>query len=384
MSARSTKRGRPAGEARYKIIAREIAQRVRSGEWAPGTHIPSSRKLEADYRVSTKTLLRALQVVKKEGLVHFGQRQLPVATLGVPLENILGDTVAVIFSRPLSLIVSDEAAWRGAMYNGVIDGSLKTEWSFFILHGRRWRNEVPSALFNMSLRGVLLIGCPFTTEILKQYEAFTCPVILVDRPAAGLSLHSISPANHQMMFDATSRLIAMGHRQIALLRELSGPAALTSNIAPVEPDVFERTSGFEAACAKAGFGENQFRIFTSYGPGSTVKELLSAQPAYSAVVTTSAGLAVELFQKATEARLQIPRDLSIVTILSGGKPAPNATDWSGPRIEFSEFGEKAMALLRTPPKSRQDVRISATWHEGATALPPSLTTRVRKSRRNIY
>jgi DNA-binding LacI/PurR family transcriptional regulator len=115
-----------------------------------------------------------------------------------------------------------------------------------------------------------------------------------------------------------------------------------------------------------------------------VKELLSARPAYSAVVTTSAGLAVELFQKATEARLQIPRDLSIVTILSGGKPAPNATDWSGPRIEFSEFGEKAMALLRTPPKSRQDVRISATWHEGATALPPSLTTRVRKSRRNIY
>ncbi len=66
---------RPAGsqresktEAAYLRVARVLCDRIRTGEFPPGTQLPSERRLAREFEVSLMTLRRALQVLADRGL----------------------------------------------------------------------------------------------------------------------------------------------------------------------------------------------------------------------------------------------------------------------------------------------------------------------------
>jgi len=366
-------RGRPAGKARYRVIAQDIVRRIMKGEWAPGTCIPPSRELKAAYGVSITTLLHALKEAKQQGYLRFGPGQRPVAALGAPLSDFLGKAVVVVVSTGMAIFQSDPH-WKGAICNAILSGTRDTGWPILILQGRNSLNP-PSALFNIPLQGVLLVACPFKTELLKQYEAFKCPVVMIDRPPDGLEFHSISAANHQMSFDATSRLIALGHRRIGFLRSVMMRPG--TSIA-MDPDVSERMAGFEAACKGAGFESHQYRVITEYTHAAGLNELFRATPPFTAIVTSDAGMAESAARQAAAAKLKVPRDLSIVTVLTTERYGRN---WSGPRIDFGEFGRKAVELLLSKPQSLQHIRIPAVWNEGETLQEPPTHAPARKLQR---
>ncbi|GII75066.1 GntR family transcriptional regulator [Sphaerisporangium rufum] len=57
-------------EAPYRRIAAEIRRRIECGELAPGDRTPSSRAIARDFGVALATAVRALAVLKEEGLVE--------------------------------------------------------------------------------------------------------------------------------------------------------------------------------------------------------------------------------------------------------------------------------------------------------------------------
>ncbi|MEO3875742.1 GntR family transcriptional regulator [Nonomuraea sp. B12E4] len=73
-------------EAPYQRIAAELRRRIQAGELAPGDRTPSTRALARDFGVALATAVRALAVLKEEGLVEGRSRS--------------GTVVAATRSRP--------------------------------------------------------------------------------------------------------------------------------------------------------------------------------------------------------------------------------------------------------------------------------------------
>jgi DNA-binding GntR family transcriptional regulator len=53
----------------YMQVADDLAAKIRSGELAPGSRLPREADLAADYEVSYGTIRRAMEELRKRGLV---------------------------------------------------------------------------------------------------------------------------------------------------------------------------------------------------------------------------------------------------------------------------------------------------------------------------
>ncbi|WP_433370066.1 GntR family transcriptional regulator [Streptosporangium sp. CA-115845] len=73
-------------EAPYQRIAADLRRRIQAGELAPGDKTPSTRAIARDFGVALATAVRALAVLKEEGLVEGRPRS--------------GTVVAATLSRP--------------------------------------------------------------------------------------------------------------------------------------------------------------------------------------------------------------------------------------------------------------------------------------------
>lgn len=57
----------------HEQVAAEIRRAIAEGEAGPGERIPQARDLAAELGVNTNTVLRALRVLREEGLVEMGR-----------------------------------------------------------------------------------------------------------------------------------------------------------------------------------------------------------------------------------------------------------------------------------------------------------------------
>lgn len=57
------------GGAGYQSIAADLRRKIESGEWPPGTRLPTKRELAARYQVNPATIDHAMILLKAEGLV---------------------------------------------------------------------------------------------------------------------------------------------------------------------------------------------------------------------------------------------------------------------------------------------------------------------------
>jgi GntR family transcriptional regulator len=58
-----------AGQARYRAIAADLSERIRSGQYPPGQALPGQRELSVQYGVTVMTLRQALQELQEQGLI---------------------------------------------------------------------------------------------------------------------------------------------------------------------------------------------------------------------------------------------------------------------------------------------------------------------------
>lgn len=54
----------------YRLVADKIRQQIRSGRIKPGERVPSSRDLEAEYKIANMTARSALRVLRDEGWIY--------------------------------------------------------------------------------------------------------------------------------------------------------------------------------------------------------------------------------------------------------------------------------------------------------------------------
>ena len=351
------RRGRPPGSiARYSVISEDIARRLAAGEWPVGTTLPSCRQFGRQYAVGAHVINRALRALETDGRVVISPRKLPVAALGARLESVVQNAVAVVLRSDIHASFDAPASHDIRTGFERVLGQRGCPPLLYLHHSSRWRTEFPIGLRDLPLKGILLYG-PFSTEMLKRYENLDVPVVLIDQPAEQCALHTVTANNVDAAFDATMRLINLGHRRLAFIR------SIVSSLRMIDPDARERQEGFTKACQAAGLAEDDYKIFTAANTptSAATQSLVRAVPRYTGVLTANDHHAAQTLAAAESIGLRVPRDLSIAVFRAAHTARRN---WSGAQIDFEGIGRAAAQLLDRKNTTPQRVLIPCSWVAG--------------------
>jgi DNA-binding LacI/PurR family transcriptional regulator len=355
-------RGRPRGpDSIYEAVAKDIGERISNGEWRPGRALPSNRQLALHYKLSQRSIRRALWQLAGDGRIVIQSRRRPIVAREHSLKDTMQGAIAVVMSCSLW------RAMRASVYKQMLDGLAQaTERQgaplLVLQHTARWRTDFPSGLRGLPLKGTILMGYPFRPAVLKQYEGLGIPVIVLDQPGAKCNLISIAVDNDEAVLGVARRLVALGHRHIALLRFVN------RDLQTVDLDDRERIAGFQTACSSIRSSPVHTQVFSfmSRRLGSAVGDILKSKTRFTAIVTSSVDCAEQIAVAAEASGLKVPRDLSIVSFNTSEK---QSRDWSGPRIDFAAMARKAIELIENQTPMPLHLRLKATWNSGATLAP---------------
>jgi LacI family transcriptional regulator len=147
-----------------------------------------------------------------------------------------------------------------------------------------WERDVIGRLTQRRIAGLLLSP---TSDDHSWLDPRRLPVVLIDRPAPGLSADLVEIDDHGAAFDATAHLVARGHRRVAYVGDT--PAIATSAA---------RLRGYRDALAHHGVAVDEQLIHcecaTSRAAAEVVSALIGASRPPTAILsaTTRASLGV--------------------------------------------------------------------------------------------
>ena len=211
------------------------------------------------------------------------------------------------------------------------------------------------------------------TELLRQDFPFA---FVGRREAPGGQAPYAAAAYGEATRAVVERLLALGHRRIALVNEFTGHESIE-----------DRARGYRDAMSSAGL-----QPVTFDAPDLTSGQLLDALDGggVTAAVVTS-DLAAPLRRAALARGLDVPRDLSIARLGDPERPDGEDVGWTGFLIPRWEMGAQALRIvlcqLAADPTAPADpaelqVSIPCTLVDGATVAPcPAPDTRPKPNRK---
>lgn len=202
------------------------------------------------------------------------------------------------------------------------------------------------------------------------------------RTAPGVSVPYASADYDTATEKITERLVAAGHRQIAMVTEYT-PHESTQ----------DRLRGYRRAIRAAGL-----LPVVLEEPDPTSAELFETIAAHqiTAVLTTS-DLARPIRATALHRGLNVPRDLSVARLGDPEHGDPGEVDWSGFTIPRQEMGAEALRIVLrqlggdrsrplaaetgedTDPEAPQQVLIPCELVDGETIAPPTDRTNTKET-----
>lgn len=148
-------------------------------------------------------------------------------------------------------------------------------------------------------------GSETNPQLLDALERFGAPIVILDRDLPR-NFPAIKTDYRAGVQAATRYLIDLGHRRIALLTPLA-------DLWPGR----ERIQGFHAAYAEAGLNPSDAIVrpqATSLNAASDVAQLLEGDEAPTALIVLGTRILAGTLRVVRERNIQIPRDLSIISV----------------------------------------------------------------------
>lgn len=226
------------------------------------------------------------------------------------------------------------------------------------------RGPLPRILREWAVDGLLINYIQdFPAELEQAMEEQRLPTVWVNLKRAG---DCVYPADEEAAFDATSKLIAQGHRRVAYLTgNWSGHYS--------HPD---RRRGYERAMDAAGLKPqvpHWGRLVPRAERAALVRTVLAAEDRPTAALTYEGDDAIAVLTAAQGLGLQIPRDLSLIGIHD--RPLDfSGRDLSTWVIPAAALASRAVALLAAkidqPDRIQPPSAIPFTAHAGDSVAPP--------------
>jgi GntR family transcriptional regulator, arabinose operon transcriptional repressor len=310
----------------YQEICAKLAEEIRSGKRVPGDRVETERELAEKHNVSRITSKRALNLLEEEGLVvrrrglgtfvvnpadkgekplihrpSFSLKENTCKRLGLIMED-LGETYAL----SLFYEIDRQAAQAGfQLCLSVSYGDQKNERS--ALH----------QLLALNVQGIIIMpahGRYYNSDLLRLVlDHF--PVVIIDRPLAGIPAPCVYTDNLKASSALTELLVQKGHQSIGFFTPATYEAI----------SLEERHMGYVQVMKSHGLHEleplvlpvaNRLGMFGE-GPRDDIKQQeaihkwLEKNPSVSAVIGTEYGIAEWTRIAAGELKKSIPKDLAI-------------------------------------------------------------------------
>lgn len=366
MAAMGKQRERSKSSMTANELATALRRRVEG--YLPGSRLPGREQLIRLFGASDYAVRKALQILTEEGLVEARHREGIVVTehrsrSGVRKVQVLLEPRPIPLYQQTVLLGIDEQCRRQGLHLTV--------------------NRNPPDLRKPGCLAGLAVGDPSETawallstappdETLANWQMQVINFVLIDSYNQGIQVNSVARDLQGTLYQATERLILLGHRRIAFV----GMHDPETRVAA------ERLRGYQLALQRHGIVPEEALVVTDSGQaGSTrsqVRQMLldSRQKGVTAVVAADQRIGCEALSACADAGVSVPEDVSVV---SGGASLRLPPENHHRLSRFDEgppqtLGQMAVDLLVNAPSQLHPTRLltGSRWIDcGSTAAPPS-------------
>lgn len=237
----------------YMRVYQDIRSGIGSGEYPPGTQLPTEATLQERYGVSRITVKKAMELLAADALIErFPGRGtfVKVADPEAPASESrpqVGPRIGVVMSDFSSVFgqnflrgVAEEANRQGCgLMVGLCYSTLEEENDLI----RRFREHQVDGIIAMAIHSENGINTGIMNCAVQGF-----PLILADRYLEGVALPYVGSDHADAAFRATEYLFRLGHSHIGLISS-----------APTTTAITERESGYMKAYAMT-----KYRVHPSY------------------------------------------------------------------------------------------------------------------------
>jgi len=160
-------------------------------------------------------------------------------------------------------------------------------------------------LLQKRVDGFLLVPTQGAPEAAQLIQRRNVPLVVLDRLIAGVQVDVVRGDSEGGAYVLTQRLIAQGHRRIAML---SGPRHIST--------ATQRVEGYQRAMNEAGLAVGDELVhygdYSQTGGYWTAKKVLALVPRPTALFAANNFIALGALRAVREAGLRVPEDVSLV------------------------------------------------------------------------
>lgn len=343
------------GRPLYTVVQKAVRQAIDSGIFNPGDQLPSTKELSKQLDVSLVTVHRALQELVASGVLRRGQGR------GTYVHEEYGRRADTSTGLRFGLVFHRESSLGDFFHSQVLEGVRQAADELgvdlvLLRFGEDWRNECQGYVYVNPFEGQLDRPPRFGSRPKERNGKLegSHPLMVVgasfDRP--GVSW--IDTDNRALSRQAVQHLHGLGHRRIGYV----GGQELV-------PNDRDRWSGFKAAMEGLNtpidptcvVGAAGWRLEES-GRDALVR-LLKSEKRPTAIFAAGYYFALDVYEAAGRAGLNIPGDLSVVSVddpASAAHLSPGLTTMRQPLIQlgkqggrglFEQIGEEHPTVQRT-------------------------------------
>jgi LacI family transcriptional regulator len=269
-------------------------------------------------------------------------------------------------SNTIGLVIADiENPFFARAARGVSDAARRAGYEVVLTN----TDEDPAAersavkvLLAKRVDGIIVAPTSHRTDHLAAARHSGCPVVLLDRRIPDLDADTVMVDNYAASRDVVERLLAVGHRRIAMVTGSTGPADRIPTLGPDLSTGQDRVDGYLAALRDAGVAQPLAYLRTgAHTPElaqALMAELASGPTPPTAVFASDSRVGLGVLKAIRVARLSVPDQVSVVAF--------DDADWTSvvnPAISVVAQPTHAMGQRAA---ERLIARISG--HQGPAAL----------------
>ncbi len=368
----------------YLQIAEDVKSQILARDLVPGQGLPTENELARDYRVARATMRRALSVLEQEGLII---RRKSAGTSVAPDALRNGDLKADI--AHVSPVSAESVAYSLDVLQGQHDVGLALRdlaRGGHMLRFVPWNSEEPwydmkTILFHKGIDGFILSRPRGMLDFVKEIAQARRPHVALETHVDWRGVNTVMPDDEE----AAARLVGLLRR--AGFQRL-GFVAGALKAPELDSGYRRRWRGFLKGCSAHGVELDDRHVQTAF-PNERLNptdysyldrlclELLSGETLPEVVILAHEQLVPPFFRAAAERGLEIPRELSIVTIATGAREpfldnAPLNVDrlCCQPGDLARRAVDELMAWLRDPMYRPRRHALPLTYSAGATLSRP--------------
>lgn len=242
----------PSGKRKeplYLQLYKDLLEKIRSGEYPPGSKLPSEKELGSVYNVSRITSKKAMDALVANGFItRTPGRGTFVLKRGDNVRSSLAE-VGGKEQRLIGVVIEKIAPSFGGELLLGLERACAEMGYFMVLrcthHSKLKEEAAILELLDLGVKGLVILCVydeTYNPLVLKlALEEF--PLMLIDRELNGISLPCVSTDNISAAQQLTDAVFDQGHRQLTFVT--AGDAFLTSTIE-------DRAKGFIKSCMSHG------------------------------------------------------------------------------------------------------------------------------------